>query len=157
MALPETNAISAGPLHYLLDPQMPESLVPVIGRNSAKNDATKIYEAWGNLPGDDHVGFLAQVLAHERTIALVWEETPGTVDGFIIANIIAAPPVYEPGGPTCMVDDYWVRGGERWETIGHALLDAVCIRARSRLGNRLRMVRERAQVMGILRNSCRYQ
>lgn len=83
---------------------------------------------------DNHLGFLAKVLANERTIALVWEETPGTVDGFIIANIIAAPPVYEPGGPTCMVDDYWVRGGERWETIGHALLEAVCVRARSEFG-----------------------
>ena len=59
---------------------------------------------------DNHLGFLAKVLANERTIALVWEEPPGTVEGFIIANIIAAPPVYEPGGPTCMVDDYWVRG-----------------------------------------------
>ncbi len=83
---------------------------------------------------DNHLGFLAKVLANERTIALVWEDTPGTVDGFIIANIIAAPPVYEPGGPTCMVDDYWVRRGERWETIGQALLDAVCGRARSEFG-----------------------
>lgn len=33
-----------------------------------------------------------------------------------------------------MVDDYWVRGGERWETIGQALLDAVCVRARSEFG-----------------------
>ncbi len=82
----------------------------------------------------NHLGFLAKVLANERTITLVWEETPGTVDWFIIPNIIAAPPVYEPGGPTCMVDDYWVRGGERWETIGRALLDAVCARARSEFG-----------------------
>lgn len=82
----------------------------------------------------NHRGFLAKVLAHERTIALVWEEIPGTVDGFIIANIIAAPLVYEPGCPTCMVDDYWVRGGELWETIGQALLDAVCARARSEFG-----------------------
>lgn len=83
---------------------------------------------------DNHRGFLAKVLANERTIAWIWEETPGTVEGFIIANIIAAPPVYEPGGPTCMVDDYWVRGGERWETIGQAVLDAVCVRARSEFG-----------------------
>ncbi len=83
---------------------------------------------------DNHRGFLAKVLANERTIAWIWEETPGAVQGFIIANIIAAPPVYEPGGPTCMVDDYWIRGGERWETIGQALLDAVCVRARSEFG-----------------------
>ena len=54
--------------------------------------------------------------------------------GFIIANIVAAPPFYEPGGPTCMVDDYWVCGGERWETIGQALLDEVCVRGRAKFG-----------------------
>lgn len=78
----------------------------------------------------DHPAYLAKVLAHERTIALVWEDTTGIVDGFIIGNVMAAPSVYDPGGPTCLVDDYWVRGGERWETIGRALLDAVCARAR---------------------------
>lgn len=82
----------------------------------------------------DHPAYLAKVLAHERTVALVWEATAGRVDGFIIGNVITAPSVYDPGGPTCMVDDYWVRGGERWETIGQALLDAVCARARSEFG-----------------------
>ncbi len=33
-----------------------------------------------------------------------------------------------------MVDDYWVRGGERWETCGQALLDEVCVRARAKFG-----------------------
>jgi len=69
------------------------------------------------------------VLAHERTIAWAWEETPGTMDGFTIATIIAAPPAYEHGGPTGMVDAYGVHGGEGWETIGQAVLDAGCVRA----------------------------
>lgn len=83
---------------------------------------------------EKHRDFLANLLVNDRTIALVWQDVSGTVDGFIIANIIVAPPVYEPGGPTCMVDDYWVRGGQRWDTIGRTLLDAVCMRAQSEFG-----------------------
>ncbi len=33
-----------------------------------------------------------------------------------------------------MVDDYWVRGGERWDSIGRALPDAMCARVRSDFG-----------------------
>ncbi len=84
---------------------------------------------------ESHLGFLAKVLANsEHTIALVWQEPTETVDGFIIATMHVAPPVYEPRGPTCMVDDYWVRGGKHWETIGQALLDEVCVRAQAKFG-----------------------
>ncbi len=38
------------------------------------------------------------------------------------------------------MDDYWVRGGERWESIGQALLAAVCVRARSEFGAALVLV-----------------
>ncbi len=86
------------------------------------------------LARNTHGAFIAKVLADDHTIALVWEETPGNIEGFIIANIVTAPPVYEPGGPVCMVDDYWVRGGTRWDTIGQSLLDAVCARAQSEFG-----------------------
>ncbi len=131
---------------------------------------------------DNHLGFLAKVLANERTIALVWEEPPGTVEGFIIANIIAAPPVYEPGVPPAwwMIIGYagWraledhrsgsagrgvfasarqIRSGSslgRVRTSGHGQTHHV---ARSRPENCVRMVRERAQVMAVSRNGCRYQ
>ena len=73
------------------------------------------------------------MISQDRTIALVWEKG-ATIEGFIIANIIPAPPVYEPGGPTCLVDDYWVRGGRAWDTIGRGLLERVSIEAKSRFG-----------------------
>lgn len=38
---------------------------------------------------------------------------------------IAEPPGYGLGGPTCMVDDYRIRKGEWWETIGQVLPDPV--------------------------------
>ncbi|HBQ95243.1 MAG: hypothetical protein M1294_13100 [Firmicutes bacterium] len=90
---------------------------------------------WRVAPGavEKHRGFIECVISQERTIALVWEQR-ATIEGFIIANIISAPPVYEPGGPTCMVDDYWVRGGRAWDTIGRELLERASIEAKSQFG-----------------------
>ncbi|MEM8922748.1 MAG: hypothetical protein AAGD35_04530 [Actinomycetota bacterium] len=33
------------------------------------------------------------------------EQATATVDGFVIARAVDAPPVYDPGGRTCLVDD----------------------------------------------------
>jgi hypothetical protein len=50
----------------------------------------------------------------------------GTVVGFVVARVIPAPPVYDPGGLTCMIDDFCVADDADWATVGRGLLDAVC-------------------------------
>ncbi|WP_420596523.1 GNAT family N-acetyltransferase [Deinococcus sp.] len=67
--------------------------------------------------------FLTHVLERETVISLVYERA-GVVAGFVIGSLVPAPPVYNPGGPTCSVDDFVVPQDE-WDTIGAALLDAV--------------------------------
>jgi hypothetical protein len=55
------------------------------------------------------------------------------VQGFLVATLVPAPPVYDPGGPTCLVDDFVVEetvDGEAWATTGHALLDRASAWAR---------------------------
>ena len=47
------------------------------------------------------------------------------ITGFAIARIVAAPPVYDPGGATCMVDDFTVDSGDNWPEIGLLLLAAI--------------------------------
>ena len=82
-----------------------------------------------------HKAFLSKMISDEHTIALVWQETRESIEGFILAIITGFPPAYDPGDPTCMIDDYWVRGDqERWNAIGQALLDGACTRARSEFG-----------------------
>jgi len=39
--------------------------------------------------------------------------------------LVPAPPVYNPGGLTCSIDDFVVSEGECWETVGADLLDQV--------------------------------
>jgi ribosomal protein S18 acetylase RimI-like enzyme len=78
-----------------------------------------------------HAPFLEQLLRDEQTIALV-AERDGAVEGFVIATLVPAPPVYAPGGPTCSIDDYWVAGGVDWDVIGEQLLDEATRRAQER-------------------------
>jgi GNAT superfamily N-acetyltransferase len=62
-----------------------------------------------------------RVIGSDRVIALVHERA-GTIDGFVIATVVEAPPVYDPGGLTCVVDDFVVADPQDWEAIGAPLL-----------------------------------
>ncbi|HWI65129.1 MAG TPA: GNAT family N-acetyltransferase [Symbiobacteriaceae bacterium] len=75
--------------------------------------------------------FLTVQLARENMFALV-HETDGRVDGFLIAAIVPSPPVYNPGGPTCSVDDYCVAEPLHWSTVGAELLEAAAVEAKAR-------------------------
>ena len=51
--------------------------------------------------------------------------TADHVQGFIIARLTPAPPVYSPGGATCLVDDFTVDESESWPVAGPLLLATV--------------------------------
>jgi GNAT superfamily N-acetyltransferase len=55
------------------------------------------------------------------SIVLVYEDA-GVFHGFIIAKVTEAPPVYAPGGRTCLIDDFAVAQND-WNEAGRALLD----------------------------------
>jgi len=68
--------------------------------------------------------FFLNLLTDEAFICLV-SEAADRVDGFLIAHLIPAPPVYEPGGLTCVVDDFAVDGVGNWAAAGRALVDEI--------------------------------
>lgn len=68
--------------------------------------------------------FLQRLITRGDVIALV-AETETALSGFIIGTLTSAPPVYNPGGPVCMVDDFAVAHSQEWESVGAALLTAV--------------------------------
>lgn len=71
-----------------------------------------------------HAAFLAsQVENTENHVALVHEAHDGYIDGFLIATMVPAPPVYDPGGLTCLVDDFTVDTPDLWASVGRELLD----------------------------------
>ena len=54
------------------------------------------------------------------------------VSGFVIGRLVPAPPVYEPGGLTCLVDDFVVESPDAWASLGRVLLRDLLRAARAR-------------------------
>ncbi len=80
---------------------------------------------------DKHRPYLAGLVASDEVITLVAEEA-GQLTGFLIATLTAAPPVYDPCGLTCLIDDFAVVTDARWPTTGVQLLRAGLARAAGR-------------------------
>jgi len=77
---------------------------------------------------EDYFRFLMQ---SEDNCALVNEDYAG-VDGFLIATLVDAPPVYDPGGKTCLIDDFAVAEDEMWASVGEALVERASEWAKSK-------------------------
>ena len=75
--------------------------------------------------------YFEHLLTLDSTIVLVYE-CEGTIQGFVIASLHTAPPVYDPGGLTCNIDDFVVEDRSLWKSVGRALLDRATIEARVR-------------------------
>jgi len=63
-------------------------------------------------------------LSQSHVIAVV-HEGDGGIDGFVIASLIVAPPVYKPGGTTALIDDFAVARPGLWDSVGLRLFEAV--------------------------------
>jgi GNAT superfamily N-acetyltransferase len=72
---------------------------------------------------DVHRPYLAKLVGSDTVITLVSEDA-GELTGFLVATLTGAPGVYDPGGPTCQIDDFAVVPGDRWQTTGARLLRA---------------------------------
>ena len=79
-----------------------------------------------------HEPFLASLVEDAEKVALVHETADGDVDGFLVAVLFPAPPVYDPGGLTCSVDDFTVESPELWDSAGRALLQRAIETTRDR-------------------------
>jgi GNAT superfamily N-acetyltransferase len=80
---------------------------------------------------DKHRTYLGRLVASDEVITLVSEEA-GQLTGFLIAALHPAPPVYDPGGLTCDIDDFVVTPAGRWMTTGVELLRAALAQAARR-------------------------
>ena len=79
---------------------------------------------------EKHRDFLTTQIANDSNICLV-HQSKDVVDGFLIANIVTAPPVYAPGGKACVIDDFAVEQPELWQSAGVALKQEAEKRARA--------------------------
>ena len=65
--------------------------------------------------------FFAELLTEPGTFFLIAIEGTQLL-GFLGAKKFPAPPVYEPGGDTYLIDDFCVIEPRHWLTVGEALL-----------------------------------
>jgi hypothetical protein len=72
---------------------------------------------------DKHRPYLAGLVANDEVITLVSEKA-GQLTGFLIATLTPAPDVYDPGGLTCLIDDFVVIPAGEWLTTGVEMLRA---------------------------------
>ena len=75
--------------------------------------------------------YFLDLLQRPEVIARVHRAVEGLA-GFVIATLISAPPVYAPGGLTCVVDDFCVAEARFWPKAGTALLQEAMRCARER-------------------------
>ena len=78
-----------------------------------------------------HTAYLHGLVDDSECVFLV-ARRDGALSGFVIGRLVPAPPVYEPGGLTCLVDDFAVPLDDDWPVLGMHLLGALARRARAR-------------------------
>jgi hypothetical protein len=83
--------------------------------------------------------FFNRLVADPEILVFVGEDARGIV-GFIIGTIVPAPPVYNPGGSTCLVDDFCPDPAYEWREVGPPLLAAIRSAARERQAAQLVIV-----------------
>ncbi len=95
-----------------------EPRAPTFQRIAA--DAAEVHRPW-----------LARLVDDPAVGTVVHEDGDGSVDGFVVVTTRPAPPVYDPGGTTALVDDFTVATPETWPSAGAALLRAATDWARA--------------------------
>lgn len=68
--------------------------------------------------------YFRTLLDDEQTLVVVASDTAG-LRGFAIGRLVPAPPVYDPGGASCLVDDWAVVDPTEWRSLGPLLLSAL--------------------------------
>jgi GNAT superfamily N-acetyltransferase len=79
-----------------------------------------------------HAQWLRGLVADDAVVSLAAVDAEGTLVGYVFATLVAAPPVYDPGGSTGFIDDFAVSDASLWATVGVDLLAA----ARQQLAER---------------------
>ena len=74
-------------------------------------------------------GDSSSICSARKTPQILVAEESGQIVGFIIGQIRNPPPVYDPGGKACVIDDFAVASDERWSDVGENLksnLEKMC-------------------------------
>lgn len=109
-------------------PATEDDLEQLLGLAEQRRQQYRLYQPQFWRPAEDAVqqqrGFFRSLLDDDQAVVLL-AELRSEFKGFVIARTLSAPPVYQPGGLTCLVDDFTVLDAADWSRVGPALLDGV--------------------------------
>lgn len=127
----------------VIRPAHPDDLEPIAAMADDRRRQYAEYQPVFWRPAPDAAArqrpYLASLIADVQVITLV-AISDGRVVGFVIGHLVPAPAVYDPGGPTCSIDDFAVERPASWATVGVELLRAVQEDARQRGATQLVVV-----------------
>ena len=77
---------------------------------------------WKKAAGSEKstIDWFTQLFDDDKSVSVV-ASNEANILGFLIARDIPVPPVYEPGGPTALIDDFCVAEG-KWGDVGTQIL-----------------------------------
>ncbi len=75
--------------------------------------------------------FFEHLMKQDDVLLFVFE-VENDIAGFVIASLVKAPPVYDPQGLVCTIDDYCVADENNWQDVGIALLNEAKREAKER-------------------------
>jgi len=121
-------------------PAMADDLEAMLELADARRQQYATYQPRFWRPAPDAVArqrlYYAELIDDHAIITVV--ATAGQVlVGFAIGSVVPAPPVYDPGGSTCLVDDFAVADPDLWSSVGVDLLGAVGHAARRQGANQI--------------------
>ena len=118
----------------IIRPATPNDVAACVGLVESRREQYERYEprfwkkAWDSKSST--YPWFARLFDETKSFSLVAAEGSDIV-GFLVAREAPVPPVYDPGGPTALIDDFCVVE-KRWCDVGGELLAA----ARAELRNR---------------------
>jgi hypothetical protein len=120
--------VSATEREVVVRPARGDDLPAMVSLSGAKRRAYARHQPvfWRAAAGADEAQrrFFESSLT-DPSLATLVAQRDGAVVGFAIGRVVPAPPVYDPGGLACVVDDFAVEDARAWATVGAALLAAM--------------------------------
>ncbi len=105
-----------------------EDLEQLLGIAAVRRAAYAEYQPQFWRPAPDAVHrqreYFTALLEDDQALVVV-AHSGAILRGFGIGRLVPAPPVYDPGGASCVVDDFAVADPDEWLTIGPLLLNAL--------------------------------
>ncbi len=117
------------PIRHATEADVPRIVALLQQRREAYQHYSPVFWKIADRAAERPESFIRR-LVNDATVLTIVHESQDIVNGVLIANTMDAPPVYDPGGKVCMIDDYVVEHPELWQEVGTRLLESIAVTGR---------------------------